>query len=411
MNKNIVYLWLADSTSIFGSAIYALALTLLSLEFTNSVLGAGAVLFTSVIPYFFLGIIGGVVSDRVDRKKLMLVCDVLRGVLTLSIPIAYVYDILTVQQLVITSVLITCLRAFFFPANQASVPILVDNKEDLNKVNSYIGSTQNLSIMLGPSLGGILLLFDLNVSQLLYIDALSYFISAFFILLIKFPKVEATQKETKPSILKDALQGLKFMSVENKGISIMMMAFAAQLLVGAGVTQLGIPKILESFNMHGEKMFGFVLSTIAFSGFISSLWLAKRKVNKPVVWIFTGYGIRGLAFLLLGLSKGMIGIVIASIIIGFANTISGTILTTVLQLKSPNNMLGKIMAVRSSIGNVADAFAYIIIGGVLSIASIPVTFTVITIYVLLTTALFSYMWFKNVNKEKHQKYSVDTMSS
>lgn len=233
MNKNIVYLWLADSTSIFGSAIYVLALTLLSFEFTNSALGAGAVLFTSVIPYFFLGIIGGVVSDRVNRKTLMLVCDILRGLLTLSIPIAYVYDVLTVQQLVITSVLITCLRAFFFPANQASVPILVDKKEDLNKVNSYMGSTQNLSIMLGPSLGGVLLLFDLNVSQLLYIDALSFFISAIFILFIKFPKVETLPGEKKPSILSDAFQGLKFMSVENKGISIMMMAFAAQLLVGA----------------------------------------------------------------------------------------------------------------------------------------------------------------------------------
>lgn len=176
------------------------------------------------------------------------------------------------------------------------------------------------------------------------------------------------------------------------------------------MTQLGIPKILESFNIHGDKMFGFALSAIAFSGFISSLWLARRKIERPIVWIFTGYGIRGLAFFLLGFSQGMIGIIIAAIIIGFANTISGTILTTVLQLESPNHMLGKIMAVRSSIGNVADAFAYIIIGGVLSIASIPVTFTFIMFYILLTTGLFTYMWFKNLKKEKSQKLSVDNVS-
>ncbi|GED54154.1 hypothetical protein X546_22405 [Brevibacillus borstelensis cifa_chp40] len=73
---------------------------------------------------------------------------------------------------------------------------------------------------------------------------------------------------------------------------------------------------------------------------------------------------------------------------GFGNTISGTTLTTVLQLRTPNEMLGKVMALRSSVGNVSDAFACLLIGGLLSAFSLPLAFTAVTVYVFGTTAMF-----------------------
>ncbi|MET3698414.1 MFS transporter [Bacillus oleivorans] len=399
MNRNIKLLWAADATSIFGTAIYTLALTLLSFEYTDSVFGAGAILFTSIIPYFFIGIFAGVISDRVDRKKLMILSDILRGILSISIPIAYDLNILTIQQIVIVSFLITTLRAFFHPANQASVPLLVDDMKDLNKVNSYIGSTQNLGMMLGPTLGGILLIFNFNVSQLLYIDSLTYFLSALFIYFIKFPETKNDSGSHKTSILTDAWNGIKFISIENKPIAIIMIAFATQLLVGVGVTQLGIPKILSAIDISSDSMFGYVLSVIALASTIASFWLASRKVKRPVIWIFTGYGIRGIAFFLLGIASGIESIIIAAVIIGFGSTISGTTMTTLLQVMTPNNMLGKVMAVRSSIGNIADAFAFLIVGGILSASSLFVAFTIIAIYVFATTGLLSYFWYRSINKK------------
>lgn len=84
------------------------------------------------IPYFFLGIIGGVIVDRVDRKAIMLFCGWTRGLLTLSIPIAHAADVLTLEHIMIVSFVMTCLRAFFFPAIQASIPLLAVDKKDLN---------------------------------------------------------------------------------------------------------------------------------------------------------------------------------------------------------------------------------------------------------------------------------------
>ncbi|MFD2370648.1 MFS transporter [Brevibacillus sp. GCM10020057] len=414
MNRNLKLLWSANTLSVFGTAVYSLALTLLSIEYSQSALGAGAILFTSVIPYFFLGIIAGVICDRVERKPLMLFCDILRGGLTLSIPIADAFGVLTIHQIVIIGFLMTCIRAFFFPANQASVPLLIDDKKNLTKVNAYIGSTQNLGIMLGPSLGGVLLLFDFNVTQLLYIDSATYFISAILISNIRFPKsAELKEGSKKPTVLQDSWKGIKYMTVGNKEILIMILAFSTQLLVGAGVIQLGIPKVLEEVNLGGTKTFGFVMSIIALSSMLSSLWLARRKVGEPARWIFSGYFVRGCAFFVLGFSGNIIGIGIAALLMGFGNTISGTTLTTVLQLRTPNEMLGKVMAVRSSVGNIADAFAYLLLGSVLSTFSLTLAFTIVTIYVVVTTGAFYLLWRNYIHKKsieqiKNNQYQLNS---
>ncbi|MEW4370219.1 MFS transporter [Paenibacillus kandeliae] len=398
MNRNIVLLWLANTTSIFGTSIYTLALTLLSLEYTHNALGAGAVLFASVIPYLFIGIIGGAVSDRVNRKHVMIVCDVARGVITLWIPIAHSLGILNISQIVVVSFLITSLRAFFHPANQASIPELANDKNELNKVNAYIGSTENLSLMLGPSLGGLLLLFHFDATQLLYVDSLTYFISAILIVCIKYPAMQYSKLNwgllfSKSNVLYDSWSIFGFMFKGNRTIFIMMLAFALQLLVGVGILQLGIPELLQFIGVGGEQNLGFVMSAIAFSAMISSLALANFKLKQPIKWVFFGYTIRCAAYVILAYANNIEMVLIAACVLGLGSTVSGTTMTTVLQLQSPSSMLGKVMAVRSSIGNVADAFAYLFIGGLLSIFSLAVSLIIAAIYSFLS-AILLYIWWK-----------------
>ncbi|WP_322905688.1 MFS transporter [Paenibacillus campi] len=399
MNRNIALLWLANTTSLFGTSIYTLALTLLSLEYTQSALGAGAVLFASVIPYLFIGMIGGAVSDRLNRQKLMVFCDLARGVITLWIPIAHQLGVLNVAQIVIVSFLITSFRAFFHPANQASVPLLVNDKNELNKVNAYMGSTENLSLMLGPSLGGVLLLFHFDVANLLYIDSLSYMLSALFIYFIQYPAFAHTKLTwnnmwKKDNILYDAWLGLTFICKGNRTIFIMMIAFALQLLVGVGVLQLGIPKLLQFIGAGGEQNLGFVMSAVACSAMVSSLALAQLTIKQHVKWVFMGYVIRCVAYIMLAYANQMTMIVIAACILGLGSTISGTNMTTVLQVQSPTNMLGKVMAVRSSIGNVADAFAYLVIGGLLSVFSFATSLFIVAVYSFITAIGLYLVWFK-----------------
>lgn len=347
--------------------------------------------------------VGGVIADRVNRRVLMIVCDLARAFLVITIPVAQLLGVLTIEQIIIVGFVMTCFRAFFFPANQASVPLLLEKHSNLNQINAYMGSTSNLGAMMGPSLGGVLLIFSLSVPQLLYISTTTFMISALCIFFIKFPKVGTVDKRNK--ILQDAWQGLRFMITEDKGITIMIIAFAAQLLIGAGLTQLGIPKLLESLHLSGERVFGFILGAITLSGAISSILFAQIKVKRPVIWIFSGYGLRCISFVFFAFSHGLTSLIIAAVILGCSYTISGTTLTTVLQLRSPHDMLGKVMAVRSSIGNITDAFAYLLVGGILTWFSLSTAFIVMSFYSLLAT-LLCIVWWKNYMKNK-QKYFME----
>ena len=200
MNRNLLLLWGAHSTFFFGSSVYTLVLTLLSLQYGESALGAGAMLFTSFIPYLSVGVIAGAIVDRVNRKRLMVICESSRVLLTISIPIALSLDALTLPHILLVSILMTCLRSFSFPATQSSVPLLIDGKKNLTKVHAYIGSTSNLGLMLGPSLGGVLLLFDMQVAELLYITTASNFISLVLISFIRYPSNNVDSTETKESV-------------------------------------------------------------------------------------------------------------------------------------------------------------------------------------------------------------------
>ncbi|MFJ5965986.1 MFS transporter [Bacillus sp. NPDC093026] len=143
MNRNSKLLWSADFTSVFGSSLYSLALTLLAFEVTDNVFSSGIVLFLTTIPYFVFGFISGSIIDKVDKKKIMLFCDFIRAILVLSIPLLDVLDYLNYGYIILVGILMTVFRTLFFPANQASVKLLVTNDKELNTVNSYAMTQEN----------------------------------------------------------------------------------------------------------------------------------------------------------------------------------------------------------------------------------------------------------------------------
>lgn len=393
MNRNLKLLWLGNTTSIIGTSIYTMALPLLSIHLSHNIFGAGIVMFFTMIPYLFLGLIGGVVVDRVNRKQLILACDIARAILVLTIPISEALGWLSVKYLTVVGFLMTCLRTFSFPAVQSSVPLLISDRSKLNKVNSYISFTDNLAMVLGPSLGGILLIFNFNPAQLLYINAGTYLVSSFCIFLICYPKTNTKSQETSPSILSDAIGGIKFITKDNKEIAVLLAAFIAQLLVGTGIVQLGVPKLLNSIGtINGDKNFGFFLSLISLTAAITSVLYAQIKIQKPVQWVFFGYALRGVAFFLLAISKTLWMVLVIAILIGISYAISAITFTTVLQLKSPENMLGKVLAVRSTLGNLSDALSYLIVGKLLSIASLSLSFTLLAFYSLGSTLVCIWCW-------------------
>ncbi len=365
MNRNLLLLWVADSTSLFGTAIYTLALTLLSVSLTESALGAGAVLFTSSIPYLVLGLIGGVLADRYNRKWLMILCDVARGLLVLTLPIALALGWeITAVHVAIIGFLVTSFRTVFFPANNASIPDLITDKAKLSQVNGYFQLTRNLALVLGPGLAGWLMLLDLNVVQLLYIDSASYVLSAIAIGMIRFPAARPPAGK-RPNLLLEAWHGVRPLFQKQRDIGLLLLIFAVQVLVGTGLMGVAVPRILTSLP-KGQSVYGALTTVTALAAAASAMVMIHIKMKQHDRWMFAGYLLRGFSFLLMALLPSVELIFVAAAVVGFSYSLSSIPLTTLLQVHTPTEDMGKVVAIRSTLGNLADSFGYVTIGGLIS---------------------------------------------
>jgi len=369
MTRNLVLLWVGDTISLFGTAIYMLALTLLSASLTTSALGAGTVLFTSSIPYLILGLIGGVYADRWDRKRLMIVCDVARALLVLALPMTMLWGHdLIAFHLAIVGFLVTCFRTFFFPANNASIPGLVEDKARLSQVNGYFQLTRNLAMALGPALAGWLMLLNLTAIQLLFIDSASYAVSAVCIAFIRFP--QTTNQAKKTNVFVEAWQGSKHLLFEQRSQGVLLLLFGLQILVGTGIMAVAVPRILTQLP-NGNSLYGLFSMVVALSAAGSAALMTRTKVKRYEAWMYGGYLLRGFCFLMLGLFFKYLPVVYAAgTLIGLSYSVSSIPLTTLLQIKTPPDRMGKVVAIRSTLGNLGDAFSYVMVGAFISFLGI-----------------------------------------
>ncbi len=152
-NSDFLKLWLGQLVSRIGDGIHEIALAWLVLELTGSALSMGAILAVSIIPNLLFGLPAGVIVDRFNRKRIMLLSDLSRTIIVLVIPVAYTLGFLRIWMIFLAAFLTSSAEAFAGPARLSSIPNLVE-EENLDPANSLIQITRSVSSLFGLSLGG-----------------------------------------------------------------------------------------------------------------------------------------------------------------------------------------------------------------------------------------------------------------
>ncbi len=191
-NWDYLLLWSGQAVSSIGSQLSQFALPLFALALTGSPVWAGVAGGLRTIPYLFLSLLAGALADRWNRKWIMLVCDSVRAICLVSIPIAAFTNSLSILQICLVSLLEGMCFVFFNIAEVACLPRVVA-KEQLNSVALLHEMTDNISFTLGPFLGGIL--FSVGRSLPFLFDAVSYVIS---VVSLFFVRKDFQEQRTKP---------------------------------------------------------------------------------------------------------------------------------------------------------------------------------------------------------------------
>jgi predicted MFS family arabinose efflux permease len=170
-------LWAGQTISAVGSSITYVALPLTA----ALVLGAdaqqmGVLVAAGWVPFLLFALFAGVWSDRLPRKPLLIVTDLVRAAVLATIPIAAVLGVLRIEQVIVVAFLVGSMTVLFQAAYRPFIPVLV-GRESLVEANSKLAMSESTARVVGPSLGGALVQL-LTAPIAIAFDALSFVISA-----------------------------------------------------------------------------------------------------------------------------------------------------------------------------------------------------------------------------------------
>lgn len=189
-NRDYMLIVGAGTVSAFGSKLSQIALPFLALALTQSPVWAGLLGAAQLLPYLLFSLPGGVWVDRLNRKKLLVFCDLIRAVLLFSIPLAYLFGRLYILHLFVVVFIVGLCTLLFEIADMAALPHVVHSSQ-LGQARSVSEAIEATASVLGPGLGGAIIGLGRSILSgaiIAYcVDSISYLLSALALLNIRRP--------------------------------------------------------------------------------------------------------------------------------------------------------------------------------------------------------------------------------
>jgi len=176
-NRDYLLLMGGQTVSTIGTQVSQFAFPLLVLALTGSPGWAGFSAALVAAPYFLLALPAGAILDRVDRKRVMILCDVGRALILGSIPLAFLLGHMTFVQLCVCALAEGCLYTLFDIAWSSAIPrVVADNQ--MEQAGAQETVVREIAFSVGPALGGVL--FGIGRTLPALTDAISYVVSVSF---------------------------------------------------------------------------------------------------------------------------------------------------------------------------------------------------------------------------------------
>jgi len=332
-------LWLGACTSSIGTWMQKLAQSWLVYQLSDSKFMLGLDAFLGEIPIFLFSLIGGVIADRIDRRKLLLGSQFVQMACAFTLATLFASGVVKVWHILCLSFTVGMAQAFGGPAYSAIVPSLVE-KEDLPNAIALNSIQFNLARVIGPMLGGLALA-TLGAAWCFSLNGLSFIAVIISLLLLKQSYLP---KSTGVSMLDSMKEGINFIRTNEAMTSLVALAFLT--------TFLGIPIIVflpamakDVFHADSQT-YTWLLSISGFGSVAGAIIVAgsghvKQKGRLALVMLIL-FGCFMTAFAMsnrLPVSFLMLFLAGAAMISVF------TMVTSLVQLITPNEMRGRVMSV------------------------------------------------------------------
>ncbi|MFH1549734.1 MAG: MFS transporter [Planctomycetota bacterium] len=275
-NRNLMLLWSGQTVSVLGDSVYIIALPLLVLELTRSKPLTGAVMFAYYLPFILLGAFAGVLVDRFNRKTLMILADLARALILLTIPLLAFLGVLSVSALFITAFLIACFTTVFFPARDSIIPHLVAEKR-LMQANSLVQTSQYMAMVLGALTASALIQF-VGTVHAFTVNAGTFVVSLILVAAIVLPRRKGTARHIPLRPLDDLREILRYITRE-KRLGQLLLITAIDNLFIMGPAIIGALFFVKSHLGKPDQYYAYLEAVFAV-GIITGMILLNRFARR-----------------------------------------------------------------------------------------------------------------------------------
>lgn len=325
--------------SFFGDQIYLIAIPLIVLAITGSPLSMGIVAALERLP-ILLQPITGILSDRLDRKRLLLICDFGRCLIVGSMGAFFILNRLEMWHLYSGALLIGLLSQIYNTSQFATIPNMV-RRNDLHAVNSINTGIFNTAVLVAPGLGALLISLY-NPGYALLVNSLSFLIAFFAILSIDI-KVPAPSKQVKRTFIEDIKEGFQFV-IKTKPIFVTNLAMLASVFGTTLFLTMLIFYLKDTIELTTTQI-GWLLSIGGIGAICGALFtnlLRKKFSYRRILFLASIAG--GTSIVLFSLTNSYILLIILNAMGTVSVSMKSPCIVTIRQTLTPDHLLGRVQA-------------------------------------------------------------------
>jgi len=356
----------------------------------------GVAVFAAQFPSFLFSPLGGVVSDRYNRYRVMLITQTASLIQAVLLTVLVLFFQYTVWEILSLSILLGIINAFDVPARQSMVNEMIDNKDDLPNAIALNSSMVNLARLIGPAISGIVLE-KLGAGTCFLINAFSFTAVIISLLLMNLPKFIPQQHSKK--IINEFKEGLKYLrQTPSIGFIILMLA-CVSLLVLPFITLLPIyAKVIFKGN---AATFGYLNSAIGLGAVGGAFFLASIKTGTDLKKIlFINLLIFGAGLILFSHINNLPIALFFAMITGFGMMSQTTVSNTIIQTSVSKEMRGRVISYYAMAFFGMQPIGGLLIGTVSHYAGAPYTILAEGIAAICIAFIFLPFLRKDILKEK-----------
>lgn len=418
-NKNFIIIVIGQIISLFGNAIQRFSMSLYLLEFTGSTAAFANILAISTIPYILFAPIAGMLSDNVNRKKIMVYLDLFCSILIGGY--AFIVFSGNDHKLIVAAVMfmLSICYTLYGPAVTASIPQVVD-EEKLTSANGIISQVGSVVNFLGPILAGILYGI-VGIKLIVIINAISFFASAVMEMFLDIPDVvkdldkkdlnsdtniadmeiastvEITRskdqntknsKNTNSKVLSvrfikdsfmDMYKTFKYLSKKKKVVLGIIASYALCNIFLVPVLTILAPYFINIFLGLPSQIYGIVEGIFVLGMIIGGFWISiKPKMFSMKKVHYTYFPMIAGVLLMSSLGAVKANNYVLAVLFGISGmaimmslSLSNVLTLTFIQKEVPLEMLGKVSAFSTAIATISVAPGQLLYGQVIE-AGIPI---------------------------------------